>query len=317
MSRLTQNSGRPHMASAEAPYNIFDHLEDDYRLSRKPSTISSTTPSDASILNPEFYGYYPLEIARHHGHHSSVPTFDFESPTTPRSHDRLFSPPDHSESAIPQDLDRISLPMARHSRSFSMPNSSQSAGDLGLFNTPVNGRVRSSSGAPRTQRNPEVPKIPQKFRCHNRNNSWANIKPTRPETSPSMPPPAFWMYVAERQTREAVPGSLQSWQVCSDQRRFDPSIKQYPIAAKAPGKAVGKEIASRWSNLNTKISSKPKSANVCDDAPQYPNATGGRGWDVVRDKRKRSCDHTGGNREEKRSHSRKLVKKRLPCDGDL
>lgn len=305
------------MASAEPSYNNLDLLEDEYRLSRKPSTISSITPSDASILNPEFFGYHSLESARLKGQTSAVRSLDFEYPPTPRSHDRLFYPPNHFVSAKSQNWERIPLPIAHHSRSLSVPTSSQDSGDLDLFYTLPNGHMQSPSGSPLVERNPEVPKIPQQFRWHNRNNSWADPKPTRPESKPSMPPAAFWMYAAERQTREALPGSLQSWQVNSDGRRFDPSIKRPPISAKGPEKAANKESTTQWTNLATRISyENSEPADFHDDDPRYPNISRGRTRDI-KDERKHSCNNAAVSREEKRSRSRKLIKKGLACDGGL
>ena len=293
------------------------HPKIKYQSRSAQSTMGSATPFNNSIPSLGYDGYRSFEIAPPQDHDPSISTYDIEAPITPQSRDRLVFPNTHSTSAKAHSLSKVSLPMSHHSRSFSVPVSSRKPSNLELFNILPNGHIRSASGAPHVVKHPQVPKIPQKFYHHNRNNSWADAQPILPESRPSMPPTAFWIYAAEQQTRGASAGKLQRWQVNSHEWRDDPSLSRYPIAPNSVGNAVSKEQARQWKNLASKTSyENSKLANTQIDNLPCSRSSSGKPRDTE-ETRKQSYSHVDGSFEERRSKSRKLVKKRLVCDGDL
>ena len=222
--------------------------EENITLSKEPSMVESETGSPKQLKSTR----RDSEDVPHRRSTSSQVAGPWlngvENQTTSKTRPRLSLDTSRFQYRCPSSQIQETRPLSRHSRrrrssSVSALSKSPSASSMVSISSCNSLRRSLESVLPMGSR-PQVPKIPEKYRNQAAQDICNEGKPTRPESKPSMPPAAFWKYVAEQQAQGTSPGMLQSWQLKGDQRRGEPK-NSYPAMRTLPG-----SVATRKERMN-------------------------------------------------------------------
>lgn len=242
----------------------------------------------------------------------------FQTEIRPGLHDWSSSPQLHSAFSRNPTVRRKS-PTYSYARSSSSSNHSRNANSLSSINDIFgHNRKKNASSATDTSTVPLVPKISEKHRRVSLYSFQHGGKPLRPSSRPSMPPAAFWRYVAEKQASGASSGMLPSWQIACDRRKREQSMCRYPIIATRPEQVVTRN--KRLHHGNDRVARRRSyesirkgiiDVDIYSDGISCPDLGGG--WRGPGRRMEMEVQSRDVNR---RSQSRRLVKKRQPWDAE-
>lgn len=242
----------------------------------------------------------------------------FQIPIRPGLHDWSSSPQLHSAFSRNPTVRTIS-PTYSYARSSSSSTHSRNINFLSSISDVFrHNRKKNASSEIDTSTVPLVPKVLEKHGRVSLYGFQRGGKPLRPSSRPSMPPAAFWRYVAEKQAGRASSGMLPSWQIDSDRKKREQSTCRYPIIATRPEKAITRNKRLHCSNDRAARRRSYESirkgiidVEIYSDGISCPDL--GDGWRGAGRKVEMEVRNRDVNR---RSQSRRLVKKRQPWDAE-
>ncbi len=237
-------SDRPFAASLQGVHDISINEEDNHHLPRKVSIVTIEGSSFGQPAIPHWPSQSATPITRSS---LTLPLPTKMTAPEPALSPQIQSPPKRRRASDSTGLSNYSTGLSfwrstRWHRASSLSSVGTSVGKISRKSS-----IRSSRSTAHLIHRPEMPNIPQKYRHTVHPVTCSGGKPMRPASRPSMPPAAFWKYVAEQQERIAVPGTLQSWQLAID-TMSEPSACRTTVRASLPENSAARNKSLHKSN---------------------------------------------------------------------